>query len=134
MKNTRVFLALLALFFITAGCNTPTAAPPGAQTETDQAVGLKGYDDLVVGFAQIGAESLWRTANTQSIKDTAETLGIELKFYDAQQKQDNQILAVQKLIIMKVDVIGISPVVETRRLASRSSWWIGLQMCPKICT
>ena len=67
----------------------------------------------MVGFAQIGAESEWRVANTKDIQETADTLDIELRFADAQQKQDNQILAVRKFIAEKVDVIGISPVVET---------------------
>jgi simple sugar transport system substrate-binding protein len=71
------------------------------------------YEDLIVGYAQLGAESEWRVANTISVKETAEQLGVELRFLDAQQKQDNQILAVRKFIIQKVDVIGISPIVET---------------------
>ena len=58
----------------------------------------------------MGAESEWRVANTKSIKETAAELGVELRFSDAQQKQ---IEAVRKLIIQKVDVIGISPIVET---------------------
>ena len=73
----------------------------------------KKYEDLIVGYAQLGAESEWRAANTISIKETAEQLGVELRFLDAQQKQDNQIEAVRKLIIQKVDIIGISPIVET---------------------
>jgi simple sugar transport system substrate-binding protein len=67
----------------------------------------------VVGFAQIGAESEWRTADTVSIKQEAERLGVELKFMDAQQKPENQIMALRTFIAEKVDVIGISPVVET---------------------
>jgi simple sugar transport system substrate-binding protein len=74
---------------------------------------LKTYGDLIVGYAQLGAESEWRAANTISIKETAEQLGVELRFLDAQQKQENQIEAVRKLIIQRVDVIGISPIVET---------------------
>jgi simple sugar transport system substrate-binding protein len=66
-----------------------------------------------VGFAQLGAESEWRVANTKSIRETADALGVELRFSDAQQSQDKQIEAVRKLIIQKVDVIGISPIVET---------------------
>lgn len=73
----------------------------------------KNYEDLIVGYAQLGAESEWRAANTISIKETAEQLGVELRFMDAQQKQENQIEAVRKFIIQKVDVIGISPIVET---------------------
>lgn len=74
-----------------------------------------GSDDgkIVMGFAQVGAESGWRTANTDSIKASAEAAGIELKFSDAQQKQENQIQAIRSYIQQKVDVIAFSPVVET---------------------
>src|SRR5437762_2326151 len=68
---------------------------------------------LVVGYSQIGAESAWRTANTQSIKAEAEKRGITLKFADAQQKQENQIKALRAFAAQKVDVIMFSPVVET---------------------
>ncbi len=73
----------------------------------------KDYQDLIIGYAQIGAESEWRTANTTSLKETAEQLNVEFRFSDAQQKQENQILALRKFIAQKVDLIGISPVVET---------------------
>ena len=68
---------------------------------------------LTFGFAQVGAESEWRTANTASIKDAAKAAGIELKFSDAQQKQENQIKAIRSFIAQKVDVIGFAPVVTT---------------------
>ena len=68
---------------------------------------------IVLGFAQVGAESAWRTANTESIKSAAKEAGIELKFSDAQQKQENQIKAIRSFIAQKVDVIGLSPVVES---------------------
>ncbi|MBT0570109.1 ABC transporter substrate-binding protein [Curvibacter sp. CHRR-16] len=68
---------------------------------------------IVVGFAQVGAESEWRTANTNSIKETAAKEGIELKFADAQQKQENQIKAIRSFIAQKVDVIAFAPVVNT---------------------
>ena len=68
---------------------------------------------IVLGFAQVGAESAWRTANTESIKSAAKDAGIELKFSDAQQKQENQIKAIRSFIAQKVDVIGLSPVVES---------------------
>jgi galactofuranose transport system substrate-binding protein len=70
-------------------------------------------DKLVLGFAQVGAESEWRTANTESIKSSAKDAGIELKFSDAQQKQENQIKAIRAYIAQKVDVIAFSPVVES---------------------
>ena len=68
---------------------------------------------IVFGFAQIGAESEWRAANTASIKDAAPKAGIELKFSDAQQKQENQIKAIRGFIAQKVTVIGLAPVVES---------------------
>src|SRR5689334_23968987 len=68
---------------------------------------------IVVGFSQIGAESGWRTANTDSIKAEAAKRGVELKFADAQQKQENQIKALRSFIAQGVDVIAFSPVVET---------------------
>lgn len=110
MKTSRIllFFAILASILILFGCTVkPTSSP------TEDVQHKKTYQDLVVGFAQLGAESEWRVANTVSIKETAEELGVELRFYDAQQKQDNQILAVRKLIVEKVDVIGIAPIVET---------------------
>ena len=75
--------------------------------------GGSGQDEIVLGFSQIGAESEWRTANTNSIKTAAAEAGITLKFSDAQQKQENQIKALRSFIAQRVDVIAFSPVVET---------------------
>ncbi len=115
-----VFMVLTVVFLLAACTGLPAAPAPAeqpAQPEAAQAEPAakekKTYDDLVVGYAQIGAESEWRTANTASIKETAEQLGVELKFSDAQQKQENQIKALRSFIAQKVDVIGIPPVVET---------------------
>jgi ABC-type sugar transport system substrate-binding protein len=74
-----------------------------------------GADDgsITMGFAQVGAESGWRTANTTSIQESAKEAGIDLKFSDAQQKQENQIKSIRSYIQQKVDVIAFSPVVET---------------------
>jgi ABC-type sugar transport system substrate-binding protein len=101
-------MTLTVLTCVVLGCQ-PGAAPAEPPRAADQA---KSYQNLVVGFAQIGAESEWRVADTRSIKDTADQLGVELKFADGQQKQENQIQALRAFIAMKVDVIGISPVVE----------------------
>jgi simple sugar transport system substrate-binding protein len=69
--------------------------------------------ELTLGFSQVGAESEWRTANTASIKDSAKKEGVNLKFADAQQKQENQVKAIRSFIAQKVDVIAFSPVVES---------------------
>jgi len=73
----------------------------------------KPDERIVLGFSQIGAESEWRTANTESIKTAAATMNIDLRFADAQQKQENQIKALRTFIAQKVDVIAFSPVVAT---------------------
>ena len=72
-----------------------------------------GNGKITMGFAQVGAESGWRTANTKSIQQSAKDAGITLKFSDAQGKQENQIKAIRSYIQQKVDVIAFSPVVET---------------------
>ncbi|WBC00382.1 ABC transporter substrate-binding protein [Solwaraspora sp. WMMA2080] len=72
-----------------------------------------GDDQIVLGFSQVGAESGWRTANTKSVQESAAEAGIELKFADAQQKQENQIKAIRNFIAQRVDVIAFSPVVES---------------------
>src|SRR3984893_17819281 len=77
------------------------------------AFGADRQKKLVVGFSQVGAESGWRTANTDSIKAEAAKRGIDLRFSDAQQKEENQIKAIRSFIAQGVDVIAFSPVVET---------------------
>jgi len=68
---------------------------------------------LKIGFAQTGAESDWRTANSESMKSEAARRGIDLKFSDGQGKQENQIRAVRSFITQGVDAIVIAPIVET---------------------
>ena len=115
MRTSKVLLLVMVAALSTMeGCGQQLGAAPAQQATTVPAANpKKTYQDLVVGYAQIGAESDWRTGNTESIKETADELGIELKFSDAQQKQENQITAIRSFIAMKVDVIGVPPVVET---------------------
>ncbi len=110
MKTSRIlfFCLTLASLLGLLACSAPSTS-----TSPEEVSSRKTYEDLIVGYAQLGAESEWRAANTISVKETAEQLGVELRFLDAQQKQENQILAVRKFIVQKVDVIGISPIVET---------------------
>jgi ABC-type sugar transport system substrate-binding protein len=68
---------------------------------------------LVVGFSQIGSESGWRAAETSVTKQEAEKRGIDLKFADAQQKQENQIKAIRGFIAQGVQAILVAPVVAT---------------------
>ena len=69
---------------------------------------------IVVGFSQVGAESDWRSANTESMKSVfTKENGYELIFEDAQQKQTNQITAIRSFIQQDVDYIVLAPVTET---------------------
>ena len=79
------------------------------------ALGVTAFaDDVKVAFSQIGQESDWRTANTDSIKSTIEGHeGWTLIYDDAQQKQENQIKALRNFITQGVDYILFTGVVET---------------------
>jgi simple sugar transport system substrate-binding protein len=102
--RSSVAVVALTLFAAVASCGGSDSSAGSAP-----AAGRK----VRVGFAQIGAESDWRKANTESIKSEAKKRGIELVFSDAQQKQENQIKALRSFIAKGVDVIAFAPVVET---------------------
>jgi galactofuranose transport system substrate-binding protein len=90
-----------------AACGGSSGGAPAPAGGGDAASGL------TMGFAQVGAESGWRTANTKNIQESATAAGVNLKFSDGQQKQENQIKAIRSYIQQKVDVIAFSPVVTT---------------------
>lgn len=98
---TRMFAAFAARVALVAA-GLLAVAPAQAQDKK-----------LTVGFSQIGAENPWRTAETKSIQEEAEKRGVDLRFSDAQQKQENQIKALNTFIAQKVDAIILAPVVET---------------------
>ena len=100
------------------GASTP-AANQVAGGSTAGAAGAaqpltkRGGGKVTVGFSQIGAESAWRSAETESIRSEAQNRGVDQKFADAQQKQENQIRAIRNFITQRVDAIILAPVVET---------------------
>ncbi|MBT0994190.1 ABC transporter substrate-binding protein [Cellulomonas sp. DKR-3] len=108
--RTRGLAASVAVLAL--GLAACSSGGDGDDNSTDG--GDSGSENIKVGFSQLGAESGWRTANTESVKAslTAEN-GIDLTFVDAQQKQENQIKALRDFIDQGVDVIAFSPVVET---------------------
>jgi len=103
-KKSLLAVAAASLLTLTACGGTAGAGGPA---------GTSGSGKITMGFAQVGAESGWRTANTKSVQDSAKKAGVDLKFSDAQQKQENQIKAIRSYIQQKVDVIAFSPVVES---------------------
>ena len=112
MKQVCKSFYLICLILLAAlwGCTGDMDSEPQTTEPKEAKV---TYENMVVGYSQIGAESEWRTGNTASIKKAAESLGVELIFSDAQQKQENQIKAIRTFIAQQVDVIGVSPIVET---------------------
>ena len=71
-------------------------------------------DLIVVGISQVGAESDWRVANSESMKSIfTEARGYRMLFEDARQIQENQILAVRRFIQQRVDYIVLMPLSET---------------------
>ncbi len=71
-------------------------------------------DDLiVVGFSQLGSESVWRATHTQSIQEAlSKENGFFLQYSNARQKQENQIKAIRGFISQRVDYIVFSPLME----------------------
>jgi len=120
MTRSKSIVGALALIMasLLAACSssggaTPSAAAPSEAAPTaaaseaaPSAAAETTYADLTVGFIQTGSEGGWRAANTASFKDTATQLGINLKFYDAQNKLENQLSAFRNFIADdEVDVI-----------------------------
>ena len=62
--------------------------------EVAEAIETESENLIVVGYSQLGSESVWRTANTNSIQTAlSKENGFFLQFNNARQKQENQIKA-----------------------------------------
>ena len=66
-----------------------------------------------IGFSQVGSEGDWRPAFSANMQESAKDYGVELKFANAQGKQEEQLRAVRAFIAQGVDAIIIAPVVVT---------------------
>jgi len=102
----RIIYLLAACLLAFSGCGE------SAKTTGQEKTSGEGKA-LVIGFSQVGSESSWRTSFSESVKAEAARRGIDLKFSDAQQKQENQIKAIRSFIAQGVDAIVVAPVVET---------------------
>lgn len=100
----------------TAGVAALALTACSSDPADDGATGAPPANDgeiVTVGFAQTGAESGWRAANTESMKMAfAEENGFELVFNAADNDPAAQISAVRSFINQGVDAIVIAPVVE----------------------
>ena len=104
-------ITVLGAIFLLAGCGEKR----GQRTNGLDTEEMAGHDGcIVVGYAQVGSESDWRTTNTQSFKNIfTEENGYYLIFEDGQQKQENQLTAIRNFIQQEVDYILLAPVTET---------------------
>jgi len=101
MKNKKVLFIVaivLVTLFASTGCQPQPVATEKPAEPTAVPKKTYTYKDMVVGFIQTGSEGGWRTANTGSFKETADQLGLKLKFYDAQNKLENQLSAFKNFI------------------------------------
>lgn len=73
---------------------------------------LKG-DMVIVGFSQVGSESVWRTVNTESIENSlCQANGYFLILENGRQRQENQLKSLRNFISQRVDYIIFSPIVQ----------------------
>ena len=104
MKKTLLAVTALAVMAFGSACGA------GQDLPGDPA----GEELVVVGMSQVGAESDWRVANSESMKAVfTEENGYRLLFEDARQKQENQITAIRRFIQQQVDYIVLMPISET---------------------
>jgi simple sugar transport system substrate-binding protein len=69
---------------------------------------------ITVGFAQVGHESDWRTASTNSVQQAfTKENGFDLQFVDCDNDSAKQLEAVRNFIEQDVDYIVIDPIVAT---------------------
>ena len=112
MKKNIMLLWLLLSMLAFVGCESSRFAERKNLT-TVPSEGTES-NSIVVGFSQLGAESDWRSANTESMKEAFSAKnGYTLVFKDGQQKQSNQITAVRTFIQQDVDYIVLAPVTES---------------------
>lgn len=107
MKKIRIIYILIIAFWLSA------CGKQFGEKESNYVDNPRNEDLIVVGISQIGSESVWRTANTNSIQKVfTKSNGYFLLFDNARQKQANQIKAIRSFISQQVDYIVFSPITE----------------------
>ena len=121
MKKILSVLLALTMVLALAACGgssapaateAPATAAPAAPAATEAAAPAEEADGpIVVGFAQVGHESDWRTANTKNYQEvfSAEN-GYDLVFVDCDNDNAVQIEAVRTSIQQGVDYIILAPI------------------------
>ncbi len=110
VKRIVAAVLILSMFSVFAGCSKTNET-----VRDDETYPGSGQDNksVYVGFVQVGAESDWRMANTNSMKQTfTEDQGYKFEMVDCQQKTDKQITAIRDFIQKGVDYIVLAPNTE----------------------
>ena len=97
-KLYNLLAVLMMASFVLTACGSPAPAATQAPAATEAPAKVWTYADMTIGFLQTGSEGGWRAANTASFKESAEQLGINLKFYDSQNDLAKQVAGFQQFI------------------------------------
>lgn len=116
MKNEKrlvlAFVLLVAALLIFLAADDGFSKT-GNEADTVEDGAQEDENLIVVGFSQLGSESVWRTVHTQSIQEAlSKENGFFLQYSNARQKQENQIKAIRGFISQRVDYIVFSPLME----------------------
>lgn len=118
LNMVKVLLGIFSVSMILSGCGISPFSLSSEKILQEAADAAKSDDEdtgnlITVGVSQIGSESSWRTAHTESIQAAlTKENGFFMIFNNARQKQENQIKAIRSFISRQVDYIVISPVIE----------------------
>lgn len=117
MKKQMAALMVAAMTMgLVAGCGSSETASTDEKTpdtQSQESGTTDTADDglITVGYAQVGHESDWRTANTQNYQDTfCKDNGYSLEFVDCDNDNAKQIEAVRTFISEGLDYIVVAPI------------------------
>lgn len=106
-KTVHLISVLLLLATLLVACRSTAVSESTTETESERKM-------ITVGFSQLGAESDWRSTNTESMQTAlSKENGFNLIYKNGQQKQANQITALRMFIQQDVDYIVLAPETET---------------------
>ncbi len=106
-KTVHLISVLLLLATLLVACRSTAVSESTTETESERKM-------ITVGFSQLGAESDWRSTNTESMQTAlSKENGFNLIYKNGQQKQANQVTALRMFIQQDVDYIVLAPETET---------------------
>ena len=106
-KSVHLTSIILLLAVLLTACRSSSVPETTSSAASEQKV-------VTVGFSQLGAESDWRSTNTESMQTAlSKENGFNLIYKNGQQKQANQVTALRMFIQQDVDYIVLAPETET---------------------